>query len=88
MALDAAQDRLMEKLCGIPLPLETCNLMMEWACRRKREWDDFGQEYTIGPDGFTSLFTAIQSKAGLLKEEGHEKMSYEGKVEKVEVPEV
>jgi len=32
--------------------------------------------------------TAIQSKAGVLKAEGHEKMSYGGRVEKVEVPEV
>jgi len=40
-----------------------------------REWDDFGQEYTVGPDGFTSVLTAIQSKAGVFKEEGHEKMS-------------
>jgi len=53
-----------------------------------REWDDFSQEYTVGPDGFTSVLTAIQSKAGVLKEEGHERMSYGGRVEKVEVPEV
>ena len=53
-----------------------------------REWDDFGQEYTVGPDGFTSVLTAIQSKAGVLKEEGHEKLSYGGRGEKVEVPEV
>jgi len=53
-----------------------------------REWDDFGQEYTIGPDGFTSFLTAIQSKAVVLKEKGHEKMSYVGRVEKVESPEV
>ena len=32
-----------------------------------REWDDFGQEFTVGPDGFTSILTAIQSKAGVLK---------------------
>jgi len=32
--------------------------------------------------------TAIQSKAGILKEERHERMNYGGKVEKVEVPEV
>jgi len=32
--------------------------------------------------------TAIQSKAGVLKEEGQEKISYGGRVEKVEVPEV
>jgi len=32
--------------------------------------------------------TAIQSKAGVLKEERHEKMSYGGRVERVEVPEV
>jgi len=53
-----------------------------------REWDDFGQEYTVGPDGFTSVLTAIQSKAGVLKEEGHEKLRYGGRVEKVEVLEV
>jgi len=53
-----------------------------------REWDDFGQEYTVGPDGFTSVLTAIKSKAGVLKEEGHERMSYGGRVEKVDVPEV
>jgi len=53
-----------------------------------REWDDFGQEYTVGPDGFTSVLTAIQSKAGVLKGEGHEKMSYGARVEKVFIPEV
>jgi len=54
----------------------------------EREWDYFGQGYTVGPDGFTFVLTAIQSKAGVLKEEGHEKMSYGGRVEKVVVPEV
>ena len=53
-----------------------------------REWNDFKQEYTAGPDGFTSVLTAIQSKAGVLKEEGYERISYGGKMEKVEVPEV
>ena len=24
-----------------------------------RKWADFGQEYSIGPDGFTSVSTAI-----------------------------
>jgi len=32
--------------------------------------------------------TAIQSKAGVLKEEGHERISYRGKVEKTDVSEV
>ena len=68
------------------------NLIFDNGTRRneeaEREWDDFGQEYTASPDGFTSILTAIQSKAGVLKEERHEKMSYRGRVEKVEVPEV
>ena len=24
-----------------------------------REWDDFGQDYPVSPDGFTSILTAI-----------------------------
>ena len=42
----------------------------------------------VGLDGFTSVLTAIQSKAGVLKEEGHKRLSYGGRVEKVEVPKV
>jgi len=40
-----------------------------------RAWSDFGQEYLAGPDGFTSVLTAYQSKAGILKEEGNERLS-------------
>jgi len=89
-ALDAAQARLMGKIMRDTTALG--DLMSEDGSRRNteagREWDDFGQEYTIGPDGFTSVLTAIQSKAGVLKEKGHERISYGGKVEKTEVPEV
>jgi len=90
MALDAAQARLMGKIMRDTTALG--DLMFEDGSGRNteagREWDDFGQEYTVGPDGFTSVLTAIQSKAGVLKEEGHEKISYGGKVEKTDVPEV
>jgi len=90
MALDAAQTRLMGKIMRDTTALG--DLIFDDGTGRieeaGREWDDFGQEYTVSLDGFTSVLTAIQSKAGLLKEEGHEKMSYGGRVEKVEVPEV
>jgi len=90
MALDAAQARLMGKIMRDTTALG--DLIFDDGTGRNeeagREWDDFGQEYTVGPDGFTSVLTAIQSKAGVLKEEGHERMSYGGRVEKVGVPEV
>jgi len=53
-----------------------------------RKWDDFRQEYTVSPDRFTSILTVIQSKAGVLKEEGYERLSYGGRVDKIEVSEV
>jgi len=90
MALDAAQARLMGKIMRDTTALG--DLMFDDGTGRNeeagREWDDFGQEYTAGSEGFTSVLTVIQNKAGVLKEEGHEKMSYRGRVEKVEVPEV
>jgi len=76
IALDAAQARLMRKIMRYTTAIG--DLMFEDEKERNREegggWDYFGQEYTIGPDGFTSVLTAIQSKAGVLKEEGHEKL--------------
>ena len=90
MALDAAQSRLMGKIMQDTTALG--DLIFDDGTERNREagreWDDFGQEYTVGPDRFTSVLTAIQSKAGVLKDEGHEKISYGGRVEKVDVPEV
>ena len=90
MALDAAQARIIGKIMRDTTALE--DLIFDNGTGRNveagREWDDFGQENTVGPDSFTSILTAIQSKAGVLKEEGHEKMSYGERVEKVEVPEV
>ena len=90
MALDAAQARLMGKLMRDTTALG--DLMFDdgtgWNEEAGRGWDDFGQEYTVGVDGFTSVLAAIQSKAGVLKEEGHQKMSYGGRIEKVEGPEV
>jgi len=90
MALDAAQARLMGKIIRDTTVLE--DLMLEdgsgMNTEAGREWDDFGQEYTVGPGGFTSVLTAIQSKAGVLKEESHGRISYGGRVEKTEVPEV
>jgi len=90
MALDAAQARRMGKLMRDTTALG--DLMFDDGTGQNeeagREWDDFGQEYTVGPDRFTSVLTAIRSKARVLKEEGHEKISYGGRVGKVEVPEV
>jgi len=90
MALDAAQARLMGKIMQDTTALG--DLMFDDGTGRNeeagREWDDFGQEYTVGPDGFTSVLTAIQSKAGVLKEEGYKRMSYGGRVEKMDIPEV
>jgi len=90
MVLDAVQARLMGKIMWDTTALG--DLIFDDGTGRNeeagREWDDFEQEYTVSPDGFTSILTTIQSKAGVLKEEEHEKMSYGGKVEKVEVPEV
>jgi len=69
MALDAAQARLIGKIMRDTTVLE--DLMFEDGTGRNmeagREWNDFGQEYTIGPDGLTSLLTAIQSKAEVQK---------------------
>jgi len=90
MALDAVQARLMGKIMRDTTALG--DLMFKDRSGKNteagREWDDFGQEYTVGADGFTSVLTAIQSKAGVLKEKGHERISYGGKVEKTYVPEV
>ena len=90
MALDAAQARLMGKIMRDTTALGDL-IFDDRTGRNKeagREWDDFGQEYTVGPDGFTSVLTAIQSKSGVLKKKGHEKISYGGKTEKIEVPDV
>ena len=88
--MDAAQARLMRKIMRDTTALG--DLIFDNGTGRneeaEREWDDFGQEYTVGPDRFTSVLTAIQSKAVVLKEERHEKLNYGGRVEKVEVPEV
>jgi len=90
MALDAAQASLMGKIMQDTTAVG--DLIFEDEKGRNteegREWDVFRQEYTVSPDGFTSVLRAIQSKAGVLKEEGCKKMSYGGRVEKVEVPEV
>jgi len=98
MGLDVAQARLMGKIMRDTTTIG--DLIFGEGERRchsdergrnleeGKERDDFGQEYTIDPDGFTSVLTAIQSKVGVLKEEGHEKMSYGGRVEKLKVPEV
>jgi len=90
MALDAAQPRLMGKIMRDNTAIG--DLMVDdgtgMSDEGGRAWDDFGQEYTVGPDGFTSVLTAIQSKAGVLKEEGNERLNLGGRVEKVEVPEI
>jgi len=90
MALDAAQARLMRKIMRDTTAIG--DLMGNDGTGRNAEagrgWDDFGQEYTVGPDGFTSDLRAIQSKARILKQEGHEMLNLGGRVEKVEVPEV
>jgi len=75
MVLDAAQARLMGKIMRDTTAIG--DLIFEDKEGRNTEegrvWDDFGQEYTVSPEGFTSILTVIQSKAGVLKEEGHEK---------------
>jgi len=90
MALDVAQGRLIGKIMRDTTALE--DLIFDDGTGRnvevEREWDNFAQEYNISPDGFTSILTAIQSKAGVFKEEEHTRISYRGRVEKVEVPEV
>jgi len=90
MALDVAQARLMGKIMRDTTALGDLIFDDGTGSNKEvgREWDDFGQEYIVSPDRFTSVLTAIQSKAEVLKEEGHERMSYGGRVEKVEVPEV
>jgi len=90
LQLDTAQARLMGNIMWDTTALG--NLIFDDGTGRNeeagREWDVFGYKYTVGPDGFTSMLTVIQSKAGVLKDEGHEKLSYGGRAEKVEVPEV
>jgi len=88
MVLDAAQARLIENIIRVTTALG--DLIFNNGIGRNveagREWDDFRQEYTLSSDGFTSVLTAIQCKAGVLKVEGHEKINYGGSVEKVEIP--
>jgi len=61
VALDAAQARLMGKIMRDTTTLE--DLMFDdktgRIAERGREYNDFGQEYTVGLDGFTSVLTAI-----------------------------
>jgi len=53
------------------------------------KWDDSCHENTpLVQYEFTSILTAIQSKARILKEEANKRLSYGGGSEKVEVPEV
>jgi len=90
MALDAPQARLMGKIMRDTSALGDL-IFVDGTGRHaeaRREWDHFGQEYTVGPDGFPSVLTAIQSKAGVLKEKVHERMSYGRRVGKVEVPKI
>jgi len=61
MALNAAQARLMGKIMRDTTALEA--LIFDDGIGRNekagREWDDFGKEYTVDPDGFTSILIAI-----------------------------
>jgi len=62
MALDAAHARLRGKIMRHTIALRDLIFDNDGTGRNEeagREWDDFGQEYTIGPDGFTSVLTAI-----------------------------
>jgi len=52
-----------------------------------RQWDDFDEPYP-NKDVFTSVFTRIQSMAGILMEEGNERLQCVGRVVPVKVEEV
>jgi len=61
MALDAAQARLIGKIMQDTTLIG--DLLFEDGRHRRvetgREWDEFGQEYTVGLDGFTSILLVI-----------------------------
>jgi len=69
MALYTAQARVMGKVMWDTTAMG--DLIFDDGAGRNvedgREGDDFGQEYMVGPDGFTLVLTAIQSKAGILR---------------------
>jgi len=52
-----------------------------------RQWDDFDEPYP-DKDGFTTVFTRIQSTAGILMEEGNERLQCGGRVVPTKVEEV
>jgi len=83
MALDAAQARVMAKMMGDQTAMEGI-----WGVAEEgRQWDDFDEPYP-NKDGFTSVFTRIQSTAGILMEEGNERLQCGGRVVLVKVEEV
>jgi len=83
IALDTAQARVMAKMMGYQTALEGI-----WGVPEEgRQWDDFDEPYP-NRDGFTSVFTRIQSRAGILMEEGNERLQCGGRVVPVQVVEV
>ena len=83
MALDAAQARVMAKMMGDQTAIEGI-----WGVAEEgQQWDDFDEPYP-NKDGFTSVFTRIQSTTRILMEEGNQRLQCGGRVVPVKVEEV
>ena len=89
MALDVVQARVLEKL------MRDLSYMDDlWKDDRSgrcieegRLWDDFDKPYLMD-DKYTSVLMAIIGKAGRVREERYEKISWGGNYAKGEVPEI
>jgi len=90
IALDVAQARLMRKIIQDTSAIRDLIFKDHKGrnVKKERDLDDFAQEYPTGIDRFTLVMTAIQSKAGRIMYEGTEKISYVGRVDKIEIPEI
>ena len=89
MALDAAQARVMEKVMRDPSYID--DLWKDDGSGRcieeGRTWDDINNAYLVD-DKYTSVLTAIMGKAGKIREEGNERISWGGDCAKNCVPEI
>ena len=83
MSLNAAHGRVMAKMMKNQM-----TLVGIWGAPEEgRQWDDFDDHYP-NKDRFTSVFTRIQSTAGILMQEGNEGLQCGGRVVPARVEEV
>lgn len=90
IAVDAAHARLIGKMIRDTTAMGDLIFLNDKGSKAEegREWDDFGQEYLTEDDGFTLVMMPIPSKAGRIMYEGMEKISYRGRMDKMEIPEI